>query len=71
MASLQGVGSAHLLRDGIVDRIIPELPDSADEPAEFVGRVAAVIEVELLGLAARTEGDRLASRQLRFIGPER
>ena len=70
MASLQGVGSAHLLRDGIVDRIIPELPDSADEPAEFVGRVAAVIEVELLGLAALTEGDRLASRHLRFTGPE-
>ena len=32
LAAAQGIRSADLLRDGIVDAIVPEHPDAADEP---------------------------------------
>ena len=35
LAAAQGVRSADLLRNGIVDVIVPEHPDAADEPIEF------------------------------------
>jgi len=35
LAAAQGVRSADLLRNGIVDRVIRELPDAADEPETF------------------------------------
>lgn len=46
MAKAHRVRSCDLLRNGIVDRIIPEYPDDADEPADF-GRRTAALEEEL------------------------
>jgi acetyl-CoA carboxylase carboxyl transferase subunit beta len=59
MAEAQGVAATELLRNGIVDRIIPECPDAADEAEPFCIRVAAVLEEELDGLHEPT-GARLA-----------
>ena len=39
--------SLDLLRDGVVDRIVAEHPDAADEPADFCARMAQVLEHEL------------------------
>jgi acetyl-CoA carboxylase carboxyl transferase subunit beta len=62
MAASQGVRSADLLRDGLVDAVVDERPDAADEPEEFCRRAAAAIERELSGLVAGTA----ASRQARY-----
>ena len=56
MARAQGVRALDLKRLGIVDRIVAEHPDAADEPANFCRRVGAVLEHELLGLLARGPG---------------
>ncbi|MEI2714134.1 MAG: carboxyl transferase domain-containing protein [Nocardioides sp.] len=50
MARAQHVRALDLHRLGIVDRIVPELPDAADEPEEFCRRVGAVLEYELAAL---------------------
>jgi len=44
LAGSQGVRSADLLADGIVDALIAERPDAADEPEAFSRRAAAAIE---------------------------
>jgi len=56
MARAQGVRALDLKRLGIVDRIVAEHPDAADEPAAFCRRVGAVLEHELIGLLARGPG---------------
>ncbi|MCW2912330.1 MAG: carboxyl transferase [Actinomycetia bacterium] len=66
MAEAQGVRSADLLRDKIVDRIILELPDAADEPADFCVRVAATLEHELIGLLDLDDPARSTTRQDRY-----
>lgn len=66
MAAAQGIRSLDLLRDGIVDAIIPELPDAADEPVEFSKRVGAAIARELVTLAAEPAADRHTSRIARY-----
>ena len=47
LAAAQGIRSADLLRHGIVDAIVPERPDAADEPMEFTQRLSATIANEL------------------------
>jgi len=47
MARSQHVRALDLRELGIVDRIIPEHPDAADEPEEFCRRVGQVLEHEL------------------------
>lgn len=66
LAAAQGIRSADLLRNGIVDEIVPEYPDAADEPAEFARRMAAAIARELHMLRARPAGDRYAERLARY-----
>ncbi|MFC4590345.1 acetyl-CoA carboxylase carboxyltransferase subunit alpha/beta [Sphaerisporangium corydalis] len=66
IAKSQGVRARDLKRDGIVDRIIPELPDAAYEPGAFCARVARTLEYEIIGLMERTPGDRLATRLARY-----
>ncbi len=56
MARAQGVRALDLKRLGVVDRIVAEHPDAADEPAAFCRRVGAVLEHELIGLLARGPG---------------
>jgi acetyl-CoA carboxylase carboxyl transferase subunit beta len=66
MAAAQGVRSVDLLRHGVVDAVVPERPDAADEPAAFLARVGAVLERELLGLIAQEGETRLATRLARY-----
>jgi acetyl-CoA carboxylase carboxyl transferase subunit beta len=66
LAASQGVRSLDLLRDGIVDRIVAEHPDAADEPAEFVARMSEVLAHELGILLRADPGQRLAARLARY-----
>jgi acetyl-CoA carboxylase carboxyl transferase subunit beta len=66
MAEVQGVRSVDLLRNKVVDLIIPERPDAADEPADFCVRVAATLEHELIGLLNLDDVARLAARHDRY-----
>ena len=52
LAAAQGIRSADLMRNGIVDAIVPEHPDAADTPMEFTGRLSATIADELHRLRA-------------------
>ena len=66
MAARQGVRSADLLADGIIDRIIPEYPDAAAEPEPFCLRVGATLRDELAALGNADTPRRLAERVQRF-----
>ena len=52
LAAAQGIRSADLLKSGIVDAIVPEHPDAADEPVEFSQRLSAAIAAEVHALRA-------------------
>ncbi|AYJ48618.1 carboxyl transferase domain-containing protein [Rhodococcus sp. P1Y] len=65
MAEAQGIRSVDLLRDGIVDAVIPEHPDAAEEPVEFSTRVAGAIARELREIQC-AEGNRLTRRMDRY-----
>jgi acyl-CoA carboxylase subunit beta len=66
LSAAQGVRSVDLLASGIVDAVVPEHPDAADEPVEFSTRLSAAIAVELNALRAVPGRDRLASRLRRY-----
>lgn len=66
LAENQGVRSLDLLRAGIVDRIVPERADAADEPKEFCRRVGEVLRQELAALLHQQSGERLEQRHLRY-----
>ena len=56
MARAQQVRAIDLYRRGIVDRIVAEKPDAADEAEDFCRRVGAVLEHELSTLLAAGPG---------------
>ncbi len=66
IAAEQGVRSIDLAAAGIVDRIVAEHPDAADEPEAFLARLGAVLEYELASLLRRDPAERLAFRHERF-----
>jgi acetyl-CoA carboxylase carboxyl transferase subunit beta len=66
MAEAQGIRSLDLLRDGVIDAIIPERPDAADEPVEFSKRVGAAIARELADLRALPPDRRYEARTTRY-----
>ncbi len=66
MAAHQGVRATDLWRAGIVDRVVPERPDAADEPAEFCLRLGRVLGEELAGLLGRDDTERFRSRLHRY-----
>ena len=66
MAQKQGVRSADLLAAGIVDVVVPERPDAADEPEEFCRRLGRVLSNELAGLLHADPHDRLDARLARY-----
>jgi acyl-CoA carboxylase subunit beta len=66
LATVQGVRSADLRAAGIVDHVVAERPDAADEPDEFLARLGAVIEYELAALLHRDPVERLAARHQRY-----
>ncbi|MGY1779100.1 carboxyl transferase domain-containing protein [Geodermatophilus sp. SYSU D01036] len=66
MAAAQGVRATDLWRAGIVDRVVPERPDAADEPVEFCRRLGRVLGEELAGLLGRDDAERHRSRLHRY-----
>lgn len=66
MAERQGIRSLDLRRDGIVDLIIPELPDAAEEPRQFCERVGTALHRALGDLIAQDGDMRRIAREKRF-----
>jgi acetyl-CoA carboxylase carboxyl transferase subunit beta len=66
LAAAQGIRSADLLASGIVDRIVVEHPDAADEPIEFSKRLADAIAAEVHALRAVPDAERMAARLERY-----
>ncbi|MEU2031495.1 carboxyl transferase domain-containing protein [Nocardia amamiensis] len=66
LAAAQRISAIDLLADGVVDRIVPELPDAADEPVDFARRMVAAIANELANLRARPESEVVTARQARY-----
>jgi acetyl-CoA carboxylase carboxyl transferase beta subunit len=66
LAAAQGIRSADLLRNGIVDVVVPEHPDAADEPIEFTERMSAIIAGELHRLREVPAEQRLNARLARY-----
>ncbi|MBV2155905.1 carboxyl transferase domain-containing protein [Kitasatospora sp. SUK 42] len=65
LARSQGIGAYHLAEVGLVDEVVPELPDAAEEPEAFCARLGAAVGTALGALAAADEADRLAARAVR------
>ncbi len=66
MARAQGVRSLDMRDAGIVDRIVAERPDAADEPVEFCRRLGEVLRYELATLLHRDRGTLTADRAARY-----
>jgi acyl-CoA carboxylase subunit beta len=66
LAAAQGIRSVDLLRDGIVDVVVPEDPDAADEPVAFTKRLSATIANELHRLRTIPDEQRLDARLTRY-----
>ncbi len=66
LAAAQGIRSADLLASGIVDVIVPEHPDAADEPLEFAQRLSRAIAAEVQALRGIPAAERVATRLRRY-----
>lgn len=66
LAAAQGIRSVDLLRNGIVDTVVPEYPDAAEEPEAFIERLSGAIAGELHGLRSTPDEQRLAARFERY-----
>jgi acetyl-CoA carboxylase carboxyl transferase subunit beta len=66
LAAAQGIRSADLLASGIVDAIVPEHPDAADEPIEFSKRLSKAIAGELAAMRQMPDEGRYADRLARY-----
>ncbi|MFG3227939.1 carboxyl transferase domain-containing protein [Kitasatospora sp. NPDC048194] len=65
LARAQGIGARRLAEVGLVDEVVPELPDAAEEPEAFCERMGTAIAAALDALAITGEAERLASRATR------
>jgi acetyl-CoA carboxylase carboxyl transferase subunit beta len=61
LAAAQHIRATDLLAAGIVDRVIPERPDAAEEPLPFLRRVGDALAAELAGLST-VDPDGVAAR---------
>jgi acetyl-CoA carboxylase carboxyl transferase subunit beta len=68
MARSQHVGVLDLQQRGIVDRVVAEHPDAADEPEAFCARMSQTIQHELATLARLDPAERLQTRLSRYRG---
>lgn len=66
LSAAQGIRSADLLRNGIIDAIVAEQPDAADEPEEFTARLSASIAGELHRLRTVPDAERIGMRLHRY-----
>ena len=66
LAAAQGIRFADLLASGIVDAIVPEHPDAAEEPIDFTKRLSKAIAAELAALRRVPDDQRYAGRLTRY-----
>jgi acetyl-CoA carboxylase carboxyl transferase beta subunit len=66
LAAAQGIRSAELRASGIVDVVVPEHPDAAEEPIAFSKRLSRTIAHEVHALRTVPHTDRLADRLRRY-----
>jgi acetyl-CoA carboxylase carboxyl transferase subunit beta len=66
LARTQGIGSAELLRFGIVDRVLDERPSADGESEAFLARAGEALEAELRELMRQDQSSRLEARELRY-----
>ncbi|HHU11566.1 MAG TPA: acetyl-CoA carboxyl transferase [Intrasporangiaceae bacterium] len=66
LATQQRVRSRDLLADGIIDWVVPEHPDAAEEPVAFSERMAQAIAFELTELTQMAPEERMAARHTRY-----
>lgn len=66
MARAQGVGSASLQASGVVDRVVAETVDAAEDPDGFCLTLGEVVRHELYGLMRRDDDERMAARRTRY-----
>jgi acyl-CoA carboxylase subunit beta len=66
MAAQQGVRSRDLLDAGIVDRVVPEHPDAAEEPEDFCRRLGQTLQHELVRLLEAPAEERRQARLDRY-----
>ncbi|MFR9776322.1 carboxyl transferase domain-containing protein [Micromonospora sp. MS34] len=66
VADAQGIRAVDLRAHGIVDRIVAERDDAADEPPAFLDRLRAVIAAELVTLLDAEPAQRLNARRARY-----
>jgi acetyl-CoA carboxylase carboxyl transferase subunit beta len=66
LAAAQGIRSADLLVSGIVDAIVPEHPDAAEELVEFSQRLSRAVAAEVHALRGIPGAERLAARLQRY-----
>jgi acetyl-CoA carboxylase beta subunit/acetyl-CoA carboxylase alpha subunit len=62
LARAQRVRSLDLLAEGVVDVVVPELPDAADEPEEFCLRMGQLLRHELAWLRRQDVASLVATR---------
>ncbi|MFE7192952.1 carboxyl transferase domain-containing protein [Kitasatospora sp. NPDC057541] len=65
LARSQGITAHDLAAVGLVDTVIAELPDAADEPAPFCARLGHAVATTLATLTATPEPTRLTARTTR------
>lgn len=66
LSAAQGIRSADLQAHGIVDVIVGEHPDAAEEPIDFAKRMSRIIAGELSALRAVPAEQRMAARLERY-----
>ncbi|PSK95447.1 acetyl-CoA carboxylase carboxyl transferase subunit beta [Murinocardiopsis flavida] len=66
LAAAQGVRSVDLRANGVVDRIVAEHDDAADEPEAFCLRLGAAVHTELAGLIGADPAARTRARWARY-----
>lgn len=66
VAEAQRVSSTELLTLGIVDRVVSEPVDPADQPEEFCRRLSHVLQYEIAALMRVDEQERLVARLHRY-----
>ncbi|MFZ1853894.1 MAG: carboxyl transferase domain-containing protein [Candidatus Nanopelagicales bacterium] len=66
MAELQRVGAADLKAAGIVDQLIAERPDAADESGAFTSRVVEAVAGQLDELTQLSASQRRATKRARY-----
>ncbi|MYS20531.1 MULTISPECIES: carboxyl transferase domain-containing protein [unclassified Streptomyces] len=66
LAERQGIGATALLARGIVDAVVPEHPDAADDPVAFLAGLATLLGTELARLRTGEPETRRAARRARY-----